>query len=235
MKFRFRPALTAAALPVFAVLVALGVWQLQRLSWKRDLVARLEARLAEAPIPLDLALARARAGEDVDYQPVRARGTYLHGLSVRVFGTLDGVPGAYIFTPLERERGKPVVLVNRGFAPQSLAPDDLAKGEAAGEVEIVGLLRAPEKTARLFAFLAPEDQPEDALFFRRDPAAIAAAKAIDAPPWYVDGSGRENPAAWPRGGVTRVEFPNRHLEYALTWFGLAAALVGVFFAYSRRD
>lgn len=237
MTFRFRPALALCALIGFSVLVSLGLWQLRRLAWKEALIARTEARLASAPIALEEALARAAAGEDMEYQPVRARGTYAHDLSLRVFGTLDGVPGAYVFTPLRTDgaRGAPFIFVNRGFAPQSLAEGDLSQGAVEGEILVEGLLRAPERRAGgPFAFLAPEDQPEDGLYFRRDPAILAAAAGIAAAPHYIDGSGRETRAPWPRGGTTRLAFANRHLEYALTWFGLAAALAGVYLAFSLR-
>lgn len=236
MSFRFRPALTLSALLGLAVLVSLGGWQLRRLEWKRDLIARVEQRLAAPAMAFETALSRAEAGEDLEYQPVRARGVYAHALSVRVFGVLDGVAGAYVFTPLKiaSAEGAPFAFVNRGFAPQDLGPEELARGEVAGEVEVEGLLRAPERAAGAFAFLQPKDQPADGLYFRRDPGVLAAAAAIAAAPLYIDGSGRENPAPWPKGGVTRLEFPNRHLEYALTWFGLAAALLGVYLAFSFR-
>lgn len=236
MTFRFRPALALCALIGFSVLVSLGLWQLRRLAWKEDLIARAEARLASAPIGLQEALARAAAGEDMEYQPVRAQGTYAHDLSLRVFGTLDGAAGAYVFTPLRTDgaQGAPFVFVNRGFAPQTLAAEDLAQGAVEGEITVEGLLRAPERAGGPFAFLAPKDQPEDGLYFQRDPAILAAAAGIAAAPYYIDGSGRETPAPWPRGGTTRLAFANRHLEYALTWFGLAAALAGVYLAFSLR-
>ncbi|MDZ7628872.1 MAG: SURF1 family protein [Parvularculaceae bacterium] len=233
MTFHFRPALTAASLAALAILCSLGAWQLQRLAWKKELIAKTEARLAAAPIPLDEALKRAAAGEDLEYQPVFAEGAYRYELAALVFGTQDGKPGALVFTPLERRTS--VLYVNRGFAPQDDA-NGAARTGPTGPVRVEGLFRSAEVKRGFEAALAPEDQPADNLYFARDPKALAAAYGLDVPAYYIDSFGSESAAPWPRGGLTRVEFSNRHFEYALTWFGLAGALVAVYFAYSvRRD
>jgi len=103
-------------------------------------------------------------------------------------------------------------------------------------VRVEGLLRYAERRRGFEKWLAPVDQPEDNLYFVRDPAVLAERRQIDASRYYVDSFGRESAAPWPKGGLTRVDLPNRHFEYALTWFGLAAALLAVFIAYSfKRD
>lgn len=238
MKFRLRPGLAAATAIGLAILCSLGAWQLKRLAWKNDLIARTEARLAAAPISFDEALARAAAGETMDYQPVFLEGTYAHDLEAGVFGTYDGAPGVYVFTPLRVGDGAPAyVYVNRGFFPQRLREAAArADGSPAGNLRVEGLFRSAERKRGLEQWLAPKDQPQDNLYFVRDPRILAAAWRIAVPPYYVDSFGREQAAAWPKGGVTRITFPNRHFEYALTWFGLAAALLGVFIAASvARD
>ncbi|MGF1543024.1 MAG: SURF1 family protein [Parvularculaceae bacterium] len=230
--FRFRPGLTVAAIIGVAVLVSLGTWQLHRRAWKLDLIAQVEARANAAPIPFDEARDRADAGEDMSYQPVRAVGVFDHGREARVFGSLDGAAGVYVFTPLTRE-GARALYVNRGFAPQALAdPADRAEGQVAGEVVVTGLFRTPSKPGGLARAFQAEDQPEDNLWFARDPVRFAAHAGLDAEASFIDSDGAETSADWPRGGATRLEFSNRHLEYALTWFGLAAALIGVYAARS---
>lgn len=231
MTVRFRPALTAAALVAFAVLCSLGAWQLQRLAWKKELIAKTEARLAAAPMAFDEALRRAEAGEDLNYQPVYADGAYRHGLAALVFGAHDGNPGAWVFAPFERTAG--AIYVNRGFAPQDNAAEAAMAGPT-GEVRVEGLFRSAEVKRGVERALAPDDQPADNLYFVRDPVRLAAAHGLDVPAYYIDSFGREGAAPWPRGGLTRIEFSNRHLEYALTWFGLAGALVAVFIAFSFR-
>ncbi|MCB2114340.1 MAG: SURF1 family protein [Parvularculaceae bacterium] len=239
MKFAFRPGLSIAVFIAFAILCALGLWQLQRLEWKRGVIAAMAERMASAPISFDEALAREAAGENMEYQPVFLNGVYAHEFEARVFGTYGGAAGVYVFTPLDtgdpRSPARRFVYVNRGFAPQDFRDAETrADGAVEGALHIVGLFRRAERKRSLEAFFAPADQPEDNLFFIRDPEVLAAGRAIAAPEYYVDSSGAENPARWPKGAITRIDIPNRHFEYALTWFGLAAALVGVFLVYSRR-
>lgn len=239
MSVRAGPALIAATLAALSVLCSLGVWQLKRLDWKRDLIEGMNARLASAPIAFDDALERAVAGEAMEYQPVYLGGVYAHDLESAVFGTYGGAAGVYIFTPLDaadgRTGGRRFVYVNRGFAPQNFRdPLERQDGLVAGEVRVEGLFRSAERRRGVEKWVAPKDQPADNLYFTRDPAVLAARHAIDVPPFYIDSFGRESAGPWPRGGLTRVDIPNRHFEYALTWFGLAAALLGVFLIYSLK-
>ncbi|HNR76605.1 MAG TPA: SURF1 family protein [Parvularculaceae bacterium] len=242
MKFTFRPGLAVAVLVALAILISLGVWQLQRLEWKRGVIAQMTERLSAAPIAFDDAMSREAAGENMEYQPVFLEGVYAHDLETRVFGTYDGAAGVYVFTPLDAADpatgARRFVYVNRGFAPQDFRdPETRAAGQVEGELRIEGLFRRAERKRGFEKSLAPKDQPQDNLYFIRDPEILAARHSIETPPFYVDSNGRENPAAWPKGGLTRIDIPNRHFEYALTWFGLAAALIGVFLAFSlkRRD
>lgn len=241
MSFRLRPGLTLATAIALAVLSSLGAWQLQRLEWKRGLIAQMTTRLSADPVPFDDALAREAAGENMEYQPVFLGGVYAHDLETAVFGTYEGAPGVYVFTPLDAADpatgGRRFIYVNRGFAPQDFRnPATRAEGEVSGEVRVEGLFRHAERRRGFEKWLAPEDQPKDNLYFIRDPNILAARHSIETPGFYIDSFGRENRGLWPKGGLTRVDLPNRHFEYALTWFGLAAALLGVFIAFSlKRD
>lgn len=259
MTFHFRPVLTIFAALGFAVLVALGVWQLERRDWKLDLIEKSEARLAAAPIDFDEAVARALAGEDMEYQPVIVAGVYAHDLEAPVFGTLGGEAGAYIFTPLDapdgqpgalsgevetgsapesatnQESGRRFIYVNRGFVPQKLlAPATRPEGEVGGNVTVRGLFRSAEHRSGFAKLLGADDQPGQNLWFLRNPQKLAARHNIDTVPYYIDSSGAENAAAWPKGGTTQLDFFNRHLEYALTWFALAGVLLGVYGAFSLK-
>lgn len=239
MSFRFRPVLTVFVAAAFAGLVALGLWQLERREWKLDLIEKSEARIAAEPIDFDEAVARARVGEDMEYQPVIVAGVYAHDLEAPVFGTLDGKPGAYIFTPLDapdtQTGGRRFIYVNRGFVPQKLlAPETRPEGEVRGDVKVRGLFRYAERRSGFAKLLGADDQPDQNLWFLRSPQKLAARHNIDTVPYYVDSSGAENLGAWPRGGTTQLDFFNRHLEYALTWFALAGALLGVYAAFSLK-
>lgn len=225
-----------AALIAFAILIALGVWQLQRLAWKEALVAKIEARMdappVEAPAEADWPTLDLASWE---YRRVRATGIFDHAHEARVYvalsdakGPLRG-PGYFILTPLLRAGGD-VIIVNRGFVPEAKADPAARPGsQPDGEVAVTGLLRAPEDRN---AF-TPADDPAKKLFFARDPGAIAKGIGLPrAAPFTIDADAASSPGGLPQGGETRVAFPNRHLEYALTWFGLAAALAGVFAAFA---
>lgn len=223
-------------LAAFLVLAGLGTWQLERLAWKQDLIAKVEARIHQ---PVQLAPEEADwpaiAFEADEYRPVQAQGRFRHDLEVQVYALVDktsdggGGPGYWVVTPLEMADGA-TILVNRGFVPLDRRdPASRAEGQVPGLVTVTGLLRMPEE-AGLFT---PGNEPDKNSWFVRDPVAIAGAKGVlRVAPFLIDADATPNPGGLPQGGLTRLSFPNRHLEYALTWYGLAATLLGVFAAYA---
>ncbi len=229
-----------AALVAFAVLCGLGLWQVQRLGWKTALIARVEAQLRQPPLAapgpaewptLDLAAA--------EYRPVSVRGRFRHDLEAHAFiaisapkGPLGG-SGFLVLTPFETVDGW-LVIVNRGFVPQNRKdPATRPEGQVEGEARVTGLLRSPQGSNPF----TPADNFADNVWFTRDPAAIGAHFGLPADrlaPYIIDaGYDPDLPGGMPQGGETIVTFPNSHLNYAITWFGLALGLVGVFFAYAR--
>lgn len=228
MSLRLAPGLIVATLTALAILIGLGNWQMQRRAWKAALIEQVETRSAAAPIAFDAAVDRAAKGEAIEYQPVFLEGAYDETRAARVYGVKDGVAGVYLFTPLRRTAG-PDVFVNRGFVPDAKQAE---VGVVEGTVRVVGLLRAPQRRTVIENLVAAQDQPADNFYFARDPARFAGGAG--AARFYVESDGGETDAAWPAPAVSRADFPNRHLEYALTWFGLAAALAGVFVSYSLK-
>jgi surfeit locus 1 family protein len=222
-------------LAALAILVALGTWQLQRLAWKADLTRRIEQRTAAEPGAI-LPEARWREwdAESDEFRRVRVSGTFLHDREVTVHGLRpEGqgpiLQGYYVFTPLRLDDGT-TVIVNRGFVPTELkAPARRAEGQVAGPTTVTGLVRAPEKRA---AFVPPNEPGKEA-WFVRDPNEMAAARGLSrTAPFYVEADTTPNPGGWPRGGRAGINLPNNHLQYALTWFGLALTLAGVFAAFA---
>jgi surfeit locus 1 family protein len=212
------------ALCLFGTLLfaSLGVWQVQRLAWKRDLIARVEARI-HAP-----AVAIPARGEwatfdshEAEYRRVQARGVFLHDRETLVDALTELGPGAWVLTPLRTADG--VVVVNRGFVPpERRAAGARAPGQVAGEVTVTGLLRAPEPRGRILR----RNEPAADRWFSRDVAAIAQVRGLEGvAPFFLDADGTPNPGGAPLGGLTVVRFRNAHLAYAATWFGLAALCV----------
>lgn len=229
-KFVFQPVLTIAAAISLAVLLSLGAWQLQRLEWKQDLIAKVDARAGGAPVPVSSFLPFSEDA-DIEYSPVQVTGRVADAAPIRVFGTLEGAAGYYAFLPVALDSGASI-FVNFGFLKQDAWTDDIANEvKALGDVSLTGLLRRAAPASGLAATFAPSPDIEDRLWFHRDIAAMHAAYGAGDPLFYVDAQ-VEPGADWPKPGATRIEFSNRHFEYAMTWFGLAATLVGVWFAFS---
>jgi surfeit locus 1 family protein len=216
-----------------AALVSLGNWQLDRKAWKEDIIARIGARTTAPPVGLAEANDRVRAGGDAEYLRVVARGRFLNDKE-RYFYAPDPElgPGYHVYTPFEVAGEGAVLFVNRGFVPEALkAPEARKAGQLGGEVEVTGLVRMPGKKG----FFTPDNDPKSNLWFWRDFAGLLRSVFADAEratiPLFLEAEAAA-PGGWPKGGATRLEIPNRHLEYALTWFGLAAALLAVFAAYA---
>jgi surfeit locus 1 family protein len=217
-----------------AFLISLGTWQMQRLAWKEGLIAAINARAHAAPITLAAAEARAAEGQDVEYTRVEAKGTFDHGHEMHLYALDDGgAPGFDVITPLKLGDGS-VALINRGFVPNDRkdAASRVA-GQISGDVSVTGLLRHRDQQG---AFIPNNDAAHN-IWYWRDIDAMAAAAAPGSAErvhkFIVDAEAEPLPPdGWPRGGVTRLTLPNRHLEYALTWYGLAVALVGVFIAFA---
>lgn len=215
-----------AILAGLAVLLALGIWQLQRLDWKQSLISRIEQRASAEPITLPDALAIREETGDIEYLRVTVTGIFRHDAEMRLFSPGPEGSGWHIITPFRAQSGAHV-LINRGYVPAG-AVDDMDR--PLGEVTITGLLRAPEEPGPF----TPENEPENNIWFWRDLDAmstyadrtIMTRSLFQVHPFFLD-AGDTGDGLWPRGGVTRLELPNRHLEYALTWFGMAGALVVV--------
>jgi surfeit locus 1 family protein len=226
-----------ATIVALAILLGLGTWQLQRKAWKEGLIAQIEARSHGTPgaIAPESTWPQWQASED-EFRRVQVTGTFLHGQEALVHGLAPGTRGApvqgfYLFTPLRLDSGA-LVMVNRGFVPTDLRdPAARPASQPPGEVTVTGLVRAPEETG----WFRPDDVPAENRWFTKDAVAIAAAKGLErVAPFYVEADETPNPGGWPKGGQTRLDLPNNHLQYALTWYGIAVTLVGVFSAFAWR-
>ena len=218
----------------FACLIGLGVWQLQRLAWKENLIAEVTARVAAAPVdaPTEADWGKLKPS-DYEYRHVRISGSYEFSRQAFVYRALEQPHGRYsglgylVMTPLRLADGARII-VNRGFIPADQKDRFAASTpDATNQTAVTGLMRASEPRN----WFTPADDPARGQWFTRDPAAIAAALKIDrAAPFTIDADAGA-PGELPQGGETILAFPNNHLGYAFTWFGMALALLGVFGAY----
>ncbi|MGN7802321.1 SURF1 family protein [Ensifer sp. 22521] len=230
---RARLMMTGALLFLVAVFLTLGTWQVQRLYWKLDLIARVEARVGapavSAPAQSDWGAVNREKDE---YRLVTATGTFSHDQTALVQAVTELGAGFWVLTPIRLEDGS-TVLINRGFVPADRR-DVAARGEGEldGTVTVTGLLRITEPGG---AFLRSNDPASDR-WFSRDVAAIAAAKGLhNVAPYFIDADAKPNPGGLPIGGLTIVRFRNSHLVYALTWFALATmSAAGAYLVYRQR-
>jgi surfeit locus 1 family protein len=216
----------AAALAAFVLVcgfAALGVWQLQRLAWKLDLIARVDARTRAAPAapPGSAAWGHVNARDD-EYRRVQIAGVFRNDRETLVQAVTELGPGDWVMTPLETASGEEI-LVNRGFVPpERAAPSARSQGLPTGPVVVTGLLRLSEPHG---GFLRA-NQPGAGRWYSRDVAAIARARGLpNVAPYFIDADSAPNAGGWPRGGLTVIRFHNSHLAYALVWFGLAGMTV----------
>lgn len=228
-----RPTHTLAALTVAGVLacagfLALGTWQVKRLAWKEDLIARVEQHVHAQPSAAPEPAAWPGLQRDTDeYKRLSLRGRFAHQHETLVHASTALGSGYWVMTPLRTEQGF-WVLVNRGFvSPEWRERTTRLSTEPIGELDVTGLLRLSEPDGR---FMQANDAAHGR-WYSRDVQAIAKAAGLsDAPvaPYFVDLVAPEQGpnTAWPRPGLTVLQFTNNHLVYALTWFALAAMTAG---------
>jgi surfeit locus 1 family protein len=217
------------ALAALLVLVGLGTWQLQRKAWKEGLIAAMNTRLAAPPAELPAASQWSSLNaESAEFRRVRFHAQFTEGRGVYVYvagsALRDDIkePGYFAFAPARLDDGTTVV-VNRGYIPM-----DQQIGWPAGTMEVVGYLRWPESRPW---FLSETNSASDT-WFVRDQRTMAAAKGWgDVAPFYVDQESPVPASGLPRPAALKVNLRNDHLQYAVTWFGLAAVLVGCFVAW----
>lgn len=225
---RFRPRRwpTVIALAGIAVLLGLGTWQVQRLEWKRALIAERAARMAEPAMALPRRIVDPEA---LEYRPVRLAGRFLHDKELYLPGrSYRRQAGLHVMTPFVLDDGR-TVLVDRGWVPpHAQAPATRAAGQVAGPVVVEGvMLRGGWRGA---AWFRPANQPADNLWLWPDLPAMAAHAGLEraVTALYVAAGPAQNSGGLPVGGQAEVAMRNDHLQYAITWYALAAALLVIY-------
>jgi surfeit locus 1 family protein len=224
------PAIVTAA--ALAVLIGLGVWQLERKVWKEALIAALQQRTSTAPADLPRPeIWASLTPQNSEFRRVKLQLEFLDRRHAWFYASGSALredvksPGYFVFVPARLPNGQ-IVVVNTGYSPERQYP------WKAGKAEIVGYLRWPESPSW---FVSDHDTSGD-IWFVRDQRAMARVRAWgDVAPFYIDQEGPVPPGGLPQPGAVKVNLRNDHLGYALTWFGLAAALGAIFALWAWKE
>jgi surfeit locus 1 family protein len=223
------------ALAMFAALISLGNWQMRRLAWKEDLLQTIQSRVNQKPRPLETWF---KTEPGTDYWPVTLSGTFRHESERHFFATFEGQSGYFVYTPLETSPNV-FVLVNRGFVPFDKKDLNLrADGQTPGVVNITGLARSilAEKPSSS----VPDNDVAKNIFYWKDFAAMRDSAGLpqgaNLSELFVDADKSATPpSGLPKGGVTYIDLPNDHLQYAVTWYGLAGTLLTIWSVMAWRQ
>jgi surfeit locus 1 family protein len=220
---------TIAAIIGVVLLLGLGSWQMVRLDWKTDLIAERTAQLEAPPIVLPTDNADLLA---VMWAPVKLTGRFLHDQEIFLAARSQrGNVGSHVLTPFVRDAG-PTVLVNRGWVPEERRdPARRAAAQLEGTVSVVGLV-TPGAGRNFFT---PDNDPASSFWLSVDYAAMGTAVGRDLQPVVIDAGATPNEGGFPLGAQTRLDIPNDHLQYAITWYLLALILVAVYIGWNRKS
>lgn len=230
--------LTLVFLISLVLLLGLGTWQVQRLLQKNQQAALIADRLTLTPIALpsadDLKDPDAQAG--LDFRLVRVAGVFLHEAERHWWRpSIEGQAGYHILTPLRRQGGQSdgeIVWIDRGWVPPDhKAPSSRQAGEVTGIQHVEGVARLPVSRG----YFTPADDVAKNLTYGNNPHHLMPGlPAATVFPLVIEAVGPVLGDGYPRPGQTQIIVRNPHLGYAITWYGLAVALIGVFTAYHWR-
>lgn len=212
------------------ILLGLGTWQVERLAWKTKLIDTIATRMSAQPRPLT----GPELGPVADYERVKVEGRFLNDREQHMLArSLKGDEIGYqILTPFAVSGGG-TVIVNRGFVPSDRRdPATRADGQIEGTTTVTGIARYPK--APLLQWMIPENRPSENFWIWADLPRMAAAAGVGTVAPFTIEAADSNPGGFPVGGQTRLTMPNDHLQYAITWYALAIALMAMFIVHHRR-
>lgn len=213
-----KAAFALLLLAATGLFTTLGIWQVQRLSWKRELIATTQHNLALPPVAAPSPTTALTASSA--YTPITATGEFIPNADTFVLASTRHGRGYWVITPLQTSGF--TLLVNRGFITRA---QQASLTTLSGTVTVNGLLRLSEPNGTLIQ----ANKPAQNLWYARNVPAIAAHHNLThVAPYFLDSDASSPPPTI--GGLTIVHFRNNHLQYALTWFGMALlSLVGLTF------
>jgi surfeit locus 1 family protein len=212
-----------------SMLVSLGVWQLQRLQWKNDLLAQIDQAQHEPALGNLPELPDPKAIDALAFRKVILQGRFLYDHTLHLVGRpkeagIGTANGFFLMTPFELDDDGRIILINRGFSPvgKESMPD--------GVITVQGVIR-PARTKRYFA---PENKPERNVWFYEDVPAMKNTTGLDITPVIVEATGQKQKGMYPIPHNGHIRMRNDHLYYAITWFSIAFIGVIMFIIYTRK-
>lgn len=232
--YYFKPRLwpTLMTIPILVILCVLGNWQVDRLAWKLDLIEKMELRFG---LPAVAFPSTVENPDDWIYRHITVRGRFLHMGEMPLYSIgPNGKPGYDLFTPLKTRDGR-YVIVNRGWVPEQLK-DQISRPDTItdGEIEVIGILRKSWIKERF----APDNEPQRNMWYYGNLQDMAQAKGLtDVFPMFLYQDKITQTNDYPLGGRSRLKVVNNHLDYAMTWYGLAIVLCVIYLIFNvrRRD
>ena len=223
----FRPLLwpTLVAIPALITLLMLGTWQVNRLQWKTALIEEFQARsTAQAVYP-------AFDGVPIEFQRVSLDGRFLHDETVYLTGrTYEGNAGFHVITAFEASTGD-LFFVNRGWVSEAYREPESRPFSMSEDVfALEGIVRLAQRQGQF----VPDNEPERGFWFTMKPDEVGAFLELPAAEqrFYIDAIRQEGEElTLPIAAEIKIEVRNSHLNYAITWYGIALSLIGVYFAY----
>ncbi|MBL4908203.1 MAG: SURF1 family protein [Sneathiella sp.] len=226
---KFSPGVwpTVMTVPAVLIMLTLSVWQLNRYNWKVDLVDTLNQQLAEAPVFLPGGVIDP---EDWGYRRVMMKGEFLHEKEIHLFShAVKGRKGFQVITPFVRTDNQGIVLVNRGWVPDTKKDADNRKqGLQTGELVVSGIVKKP--WSKGWSFM-PDSNEKTNVWLYGEIDRMATYLNMEVAPVFVELDKSDVPGGWPLGGQTRISIPNNHIEYFFTWLGLAVAMSVIFVVF----
>lgn len=238
-KFHFQRIPSLFFITALTILLSLGSWQVKRLNWKNNLIETINSRIHLPPQALpDPGIWRELNLEELNYRVVEARGKFDHREEVHIFTQVTprkekyGGTGFWVMVPFHLESGG-VVLVNRGFVPEKFKQRHTRRhSEIEGQQTIIGIIKTDQGTN----YFTPESDYKNNIWFTRNIGAIVEhLELTNAAPFSIALKKSGTDKSLPQPREISVNLPNNHLGYAITWFGLALTLIGVFVAFSFKS
>jgi surfeit locus 1 family protein len=213
------------------ILLGLGTWQVERLAWKTKLIDTIAQRMSAPPRPIS----GADFGAVGEYERVKVEGRFLNDREMHMLARsrAGGDIGYQVLTPFEVAGGG-TVIVNRGFVPSDRRdPATRPDGQIAGATTVTGIAKFPK--APLLTWVIPDNRPDEDFWIWADLPRMAEAAGVGAvAPFTIEADAGQSPGGLPLGGQTELNLPNDHLQYAITWYALAIALIVMFVIHHRR-